>query len=195
MAPTQHTSSTPTPAHPAVIGFGSWLEASVAVLRASPGPMHASDIVAAVRAGGYAAPTRTKTPTQSVNRDLHDALRRGETRIVAGPGRGQFRAATAHIGSKPSPAANAHNRASARPRLPFLPLAALISARGGLAACGVRHQAGDGIERVRWTARLQRALHRARRDGFITYQAADTICVLVLQCHPQDVFGDVWWDD
>jgi len=193
MAPTTHTSSAPTPAHPAVIGFGSWLEASVAVLRASSGPMRASDIVAAVRAGGYAAPTRTRTPTQSVNRDLHNAQRRGDPRVIAGPGRGQFRATTAHMGAKPSRAPN-RKRASAAPRLPILPLAVLVAARGGLAACGVRHQAGDGIERVRWTARLRRAYLRARRAGFITYQAADTICVLVLQSHPQDVFGDVWWD-
>jgi hypothetical protein len=189
MTATAHTGSAPTPA---AIRFPSWLEASVSVLGASPGPMRASDIVAAVLAGGYEPPTRTSTPAQSVNRDLHDALRRGDTRVVAGPARGQFHAATPPMGAKPSPAPN-RKRASA-PTLPILPLAALISARGGLAACGVRHQAGDGVERVRWTARLQRALHRARRNGFITYQAADTMCVMVLQCHPQDVFGDVWWD-
>lgn len=156
--------------------------------------MRASDIVAAVRAGGYAPPTRTRTPAQTVNRDLHGALRRGDTRIVGGPGRGQFRAATAHMGAKPSPAPNPRKRASAGPRLPILPLALLVAAKGGLAACGVRHQAGDCIDRVRWAARIERAYLRARRRGWITLQAADQISVSVLLLHPSEVWHDAWWD-
>lgn len=158
----------------------SWLETAVAILNASPDPLTASGIVAVAQATGRMRST-TRTPAQSVNRDLHRAARAGDTRFVTGPLAGQFCGNAA---------------ATARPcrhsRLPIQPLASLIAARGGLGACGVRQNAGDSPERVRWVARLERAFLRSRRRGWIGFLTADDLAI-ALSLHPYEVFGDRWW--
>lgn len=88
-----------------------------------------------------------------------------------------------------------NKRASADPRLPIQPLVRLIAAQGGLAACGVRHQPGDAIGRVRWVARLERAYARARHRGWISLHTGDEIAVKALMRHPSEIWGADWWDE
>jgi hypothetical protein len=98
-------------------------------VRASGQPLTARQIVASANATGSAPAARTRTPTQSVNRDLHAAARRRD-RVGAGPKPGQFYAG-ATLGVHRAPTEQA-------PRLPTQPLALLIATRGGLRACGIR---------------------------------------------------------
>ncbi len=181
--------TTPTPA--AAPDFASsWLETAVAILASCPGPLTASGIVAVARATGRMRST-TRTPAQSVNRDLHRAARAGDARFVTGPLAGQF-CGTGADGATPGTAPTSGARACQHSRLPIQPLASLIAARGGLRACGVQRHAGDSPERVRWVARLERALLRSRRRGWIGFLAADELAV-ALSLHPYEVFGDRWW--
>lgn len=168
----------------------SWLETAVAILNASPDPLTASGIVAVAQATGRMRST-TRTPAQSVNRDLHRAARAGDTRFVTGPLAGQF-CGTAAGSARPGAAPTSGARPCKHPHLPIEPLASLIAARGGLRACGVRRHAGDSAERLRWVARLERALRRSRRRGWINFLAADELAV-ALSLHPYEVFGDLWW--
>jgi len=168
----------------------SWLETAVAILNASPDPLTASGIVAVAQATGRMRST-TRTPAQSVNRDLHRAARAGDTRFVTGPLAGQF-CGTGADGATPGTAPTSGARACQHSRLPIAPLVSLISARGGLSACGVRRRAGDSPERVRWVARLEKALCRSRRRGWIGFLAADELAI-ALSLHPYEVFGDRWW--
>jgi hypothetical protein len=181
--------TTPTPA--AAPGLASsWLETAVAILNSCPGPLTAAGIVAVARATGRMRST-TRTPAQSVNRDLHRAARAGDTRFVTGPLAGQF-SGNAAGSAKPGAAPTLGGRPCKHPHLPIEPLASVIAARGGLRACGVRQNAGDSAERVRWVARLERAFLRSRRRGWIGFLTADELAI-ALSLHPYEVFGDRWW--
>jgi hypothetical protein len=184
MTPTTQPGTVPTKAGPATCVPTSWREVAIAILSVSGRPLSAVEIVAAARARGWIPASKTKTPSQSVRRDLHAAIARGDTRVVAGPAPGQFLAAAA-VGTVWAPAPIT--------RLPVQPLEVLIAARGGLRACGVRHHPGDSTERTRWVARLQRGLGRARRRGWVSVQAADEFAV-ALSRHPVEVWPDEWWE-
>ncbi len=185
--------NTTTPANPAALASMSWLETAVAILQAFPTALTALQIVAIARATGCNPRSRTCTPAQSVNRDVRAAVRRGDPRVVLGPGAGQF-SGTASTGAPNTPIPTSRIPSSAALRLPIGPLASLIAAHGGLRACGVRHQPGDTIERIRWVARLQRAYLRARRRGWIGVVTADELAVEALRLHPSEVWGAYWWD-
>ena len=182
MTPTTQPGTVPTKAGPATCVPTSWREVAIAILSVAGQPLSAIEIVAAARARGWIPASKTKTPSQSVRRDLHAAIARGDTRVVTGPAPGQFLAAAGTVWA-PAPAT----------RLPIEPLAVLIAARGGLRACGVRHHPGDSTERTRWVARLQRGYERARRRGWVSVQAGDELAV-ALRRHPAEVWGDEWWE-
>lgn len=190
MTTTTRARTAPTAPYPAVDLPVSWLEASVLVLRASRRPLSSRQIVEAAQATGSTPPSRTRTPARSINRDLNVAVRRGDTRIVAGPAPGLFFADPA-LNAQPAPARTPRRQP---PPLPIRPLAKLIAAHGGLAACGIRHHPGDFADRIRWAARLQRAYTRALTRGWISLRLADEICVHGLLQHPAEVFGNLWWD-
>jgi hypothetical protein len=175
-------------------GFQSWLETAVAILHASPAPLTAAQIVAAAKIAGRCPRSRTCTPAQSVNRDLHAAVRRGDPRVALGPVAGQFRGSAATSGVAPAAAPTPGTRASTTPRLPIQPLASLISSRGGLRACGIRRYSGDPVERIRWVARVERAYFRARLSGFISLQTGDQLAIKGLSIHPGLIWGDLWWN-
>jgi hypothetical protein len=179
----------------------SWLEAAVAVLTASRRPLRAREIVDAAQELGLSPMSLTKTPIQSVNRDLHAAIRRNDARIVAGPVPGQFYApnvAVAEPGTAQAPSAQTVRsrqvQVRSTARLPIGPLASLIQARGGLIACGVTAQPGDSEEHARWAARLQRGFLRARTGGSIGLYDADELAVRALGLHPSSVWGETWWE-
>jgi hypothetical protein len=152
--------------------------------------MTAAEIVLGAHAAQCAPPSRTLTPARSVSRDLNAAARRGDGRIVAGPAPGLFYADPARY-AQPGPARTPRRQP---PALPIRPLETLIAAQGGLAACGIRRQPGDLLDRIRWVARLQRAHARARRSGFVSLRAADQLAVHGLRLHPAEVWGNAWWD-
>ena len=183
MRATTQPATDPTTAGPATSVPTSWREVAIAVLTAAGRPLSAVEIVAGALDHGWVPASKTKTPSQSVRRDLHAAIARGDTRVVAGPAPGQFLAAGA-VGTDWAPAPVTS--------FPVSPLEALIAAGGGLRACGVRHHPGDSLERTRWVARLHRALARARRSGFIGYRAGDELSV-ALGRHPAEVWPHEWW--
>ena len=187
---TTHTGGTTTAAHPVALVASSWLETAVSILQASSTPLNARQIVAVASSARYRPRSQTRTPVQSVNRDLHAAVRRGDPRVVLGPGPGQFTGVAAAAGP---PTRSPRKSSSGLPQLPVQPLATLIASRGGLRACGVRHQPGDTIERVRWATRLQRAYLRARRRGWISIHTADELAVMALGMHPSAVWDELWW--
>lgn len=189
MTPTTHARTGPNAPHP-IASSPSWLETAIVILRASGQPMSARAIVEAAHASGCAPPSQTRTPAQSVNRDLHAAARRGDTRIVPGPRAGQFHAEPTHRAQRP-PAAIAH---TGPPRLPIRPLALLIAVHGGLRACGIRHHPSDSLARTRWIARLQRAYSRALKCGYVSFQAADQLAIGALTMHPAEIWATQWWD-
>jgi len=181
------------PAHPAAGGSLSWLETAIVILYASPRPLTAIQIVAVAHSAGYSPRSRTRTPVQSVNRDVRAAVRRGDPRVVLGPGGGQFSVAAAMLEAPGVPVPPSRKPSSAVPRLPIDPLASLIAAHGGLRACGVRQHPGDSLDRIRWVARLQRAYLRARCRGWIGLYLADELAT-ALWLHPSEVWGTAWWD-
>ena len=193
VAMTDTTLAETVPTAAPLSGFQSWLETAIAILQASSTPLTALQIVVIARSNGCSPTSRTRTPAQSVNRDLRAAVRRGDPRVALGPGAGQF-CGTVPIGPPSTPAATSRQPSSRALRLPIGPLTTLIAAQGGLRACGVRHQPGDTIERVRWAARLQRAYLRARRRGWISLFTADELAVEALRMHPSAVWGMKWWD-
>lgn len=67
--------------------------------------------------------------------------------------------------------------------LPFQPLQLLIEKRGGLAAVGASKGSNPA---------LRQAYYRAKRRGTVPVVMADTLCVELLDCHPREVWGDVW---
>lgn len=184
MTATTQPGTAPTTDGPATCVPTSWREVAIAILTAAGRPLSAVEIVAGALDRGWVPASKTRTPSQSVRRDLHAAIAGGDTRVVAGPARGQFLAAGA-VGTVWAPAPVT--------RFPVGPLEVLIAARGGLRACGVRHHPGDSPERTRWVARLHRAFARARRSGFISYQAGDELSV-ALRRHPAEVWPDEWWE-
>lgn len=190
MKTTTRARTVPTAPCSAVDLPASWLEASVLVLRASRRPLSSRQIVEAAQATGSTPPSRTRTPARSINRDLNVAVRRGDTRIVAGPAPGLFYADPARYAQP----ASARIPRRQPPRLPIQPLATLIAAQGGLRACGIRRRPGDLIDRRRWVARLQRAYERARHSGWVSLHAADELSVNGLRLHPAEVWGNAWWD-
>ena len=76
-----------------------------------------------------------------------------------------------------------NTRRGVRRHLPVEPLVALVDLQGGPAGCGIEKRSA-----------LERAYHRARRQGFITWTAADEIAVRALRLNPGEVWGDTWWD-
>ncbi|NMM23749.1 MAG: hypothetical protein HHJ11_09670 [Phycicoccus sp.] len=187
MTPATHTGGTTKVAHPLA---SSWLETAVSILQASSTPLNARQIVAVAHTARYRPRSQTRTPVQSVNRDLRAAVRRGDPRVVLGPGPGQFTG----IAAAGPPTRSSRKSSLGVSQLPVEPLATLIASKGGLRACGVRHQPGDTIERVRWAGRLQRAYLRARRRGWISIHTADELAVKALGTHPCSVWGVLWWD-
>jgi hypothetical protein len=181
MTPTASPQSTQEPISATRIPRPSWLAASVAVLTATGRPMCAREIAEAARQWGWAPLSTTRSPARSVGRDLRLAASRGDARVVAGPGRGQFR----------SPGATSPARTVAW--LPSEPLVRLVQARGGFAACGLQRPHRDAIKRLRLVECLGRAYRRARTRGHLTVYAADLMSIRVLGLHPCQVWGALWW--
>lgn len=184
-------------AAPAAIAPLSWFETAVAVLTSARRPLRAREIVELAETLGLRPLSRTQTPAQSINRDLHAAVRRGDTRVRTGPGPGEFRAAGVR-GAPTPPAAPSRRRPALPsvhvPRLPVEPLVDLIDRQGGLRALGVRHRDGDPAEHVRWVERIYRSYLRCRERGWISIYDADEMSVKVLRLHPSQVWDDGWWD-
>lgn len=67
-----------------------WPEIAVAVLEASGREMTASELLAWSQERGPRRSVSGKTPTQTINRDLHEAIRRGHPRLRHGSVRGRF---------------------------------------------------------------------------------------------------------
>jgi hypothetical protein len=193
MNPKQVATTEITTANPVAMP-SSWLEAAVHVLKGPSRPMNARQIVEAVQVARCTPPSRTRTPAQSVNRDLRAAVRRGDARVLLGPVAGQFIGAPASAGAERTPPSASREGASAVRRLPIGPLAVLIAARGGLRVCGVRYHPGDSIERAQWVARLQRAYLRSLQRGWISVYTADELAVKALWQHPCEIWGAQWWD-
>lgn len=195
MTHTTHTGTAPIAVHHCATS-GSWLETAICVLSRSPWPLSSRQIVVAAEVAGCVPASRTRTPAQSVNRDINAALRRGDVRVLAGRVPGQFYAAGAGpaCGPAPAPAPAPRRKARTGARLPIEPLAQLVAARGGLWACGVAHRPGDPLDRVRWVARIQRAYLRARLSGWVSQRNGDEMAVKLLLLHPVSVWGSDWWD-
>ena len=178
--------TSPPPSSAAQVCPRSWLDASIAVLTLTGRPMRPPEIVAAARQRGWVPPSATRTPTQSVARDLRAAARNPNSGLAGGPGKGQFHSLRAHAGDRTS------NKTL---WLPSAPLLRVLEASGGLAASGLRCHADDTVEHRRLVERLQRSYERARNQGgWVTVVAADELCVRVLGVHPVQVFGPLWWD-
>ena len=71
----------------------SWVDVAVAVLRKAGTELSAREIYTRSVADGPTRPTTAKTPWQTINRDLHAAIRRGDARVATGSKRGRFTAA------------------------------------------------------------------------------------------------------
>lgn len=171
----------PRPVRPVPL---SLREAAITVLIRTGQPMRAAEIVAHFRAFDLKPCSTSATPTQSINRDLHAALRRGDTRIALGPAPGVF-LSTDRLRATPS--TPLPTRPAPRgPRLPVEPLQRALSPftgpRGGLLA-------GQGVN-----PSLRTAYRRAVKRGWISLHTADALCVHVLRTHPCIIWGDAWWD-
>lgn len=167
----------------------SWKQAALLVLVEAGEPLRAQQIVSRITELGLVTRTHTRTPAQSINRDLHNAVRRGEEGIASGPEPGQFYAPSIH---RPSPA-----RVTERvrrtvvprgPRLPIEPLQAAVEAIGGVGT------AGFGGSADREQQRLGRTYHRSVKRGWIDLYDADTIAIRHLGMHPCMLWGSGWWD-
>ena len=73
-------------------------------------------------------------------------------------------------------------------RLSPEPLLAAFERRGGIEAV-LELREIDHAER----RRASRALHHARRHGFIGVFQVDTLCINVLGVHPAQVYGEAWF--
>jgi hypothetical protein len=140
----------------------SWREAAVLVLVRSGQPLRAAQIVTHATQWGLAPSSGTRTPAQSINRDLHAAMRNGDQRVEVGPRPGQFLAVTdpQHHVAGDVPVAH---RPARGPRLPMEALQAAVDARGGLGACGLGGRAPSSesdTTHAKESQRLARATER-----------------------------------
>jgi hypothetical protein len=184
MATTTSPQTTPQPTSATPIRPTTWLDAAIAVLTATGRPMRPPEIVATARQWRWVPTSTTRTPAQSVGRDLRLAAQRGTSGLTTGPKKGQFQRLEPTRGPRPT---------TTTPWLPSAPLIRLIEATGGLPACGLGRHPGDPIEHTRLIGRLERAYQRAR-SGMVSVPAADELSVRVLGRHPCEVFGALWWD-
>lgn len=177
----------------------SWLEIASAVLSHTRTPLRARDIVEKAAELGLQPSSRSRTPAQSVNRDLHAAVRRGDARVRLGSEPGTFAAPGVRgaVRRQPAPTPSPRGQRAARPaplRLPFAPLLSLVETHGGLAALGLSHREDDSAERTRHLERTMRVYWRSRKRGWIGLYEADRFAVQVLGLHPCMVWGQAWWD-
>lgn len=162
-------------------------EAAIVVLVRTGKPLRAAQIAAQFTSLGLRPVSSSSTPAQSINRDLHAAVRRGDLRVATGPEPGQFHAAAP--GYVPPAGGRRREVAPRGPRLPVEPLQDVIERAGGLAGIGV---VADGTDRC--GARLARTYHRARKRGWIGLYDADEMCVQYLGLHPCMLWGGGWWE-
>ena len=71
------------------------------------------------------------------------------------------------------------------PILPAAPLAARLE-KAAAAVGGIRPLLGVGPDRN---------YYRGLQSGHFTVAWIDEICILVLGCHPSEVYGNQWWID
>lgn len=76
----------------------SWVDIAMLVLQDRGRPMRAPEMITRASELGLTAKSRTRTPAQSMNRDLHAAARRTGAQIVTGPGAGEFHLAAGPAG-------------------------------------------------------------------------------------------------
>jgi hypothetical protein len=200
----------------------SWLELAVAVLAASRQPLRAADIVRGGAELGLTPRSGSRTPAQSLNRDLHQAVAHGERRVGLGPQPGQFQyldsspaTVAGHPPTGPDPSAiSSRTRPGGCPaeefaelepglagdggglpeqRLPVSPLVRAVQLRGGLATLGLTPTAaGRGSDR-KFIDRVTRGYHRSKARGWIRVWDADEFAVCVLGQHPAAIWGAQWW--
>lgn len=165
-------------------------EAAIVALIRTGTPMSAAQIVTRIEQLGLAPQTRTRTPAQSVNRDLHTAVRRGDPRITTGPEPGQF-APTGQTDPTPRTDVTAPTRpVDRRPvslRLPVEPL------QDAVETAQIRF-----VETADGSPTRARALYRTYRRsvarGWIHLFDADEISISILGAHPCVIWGDGWWE-
>lgn len=175
-----HTQS-PVPTMPM-----SWREAAIAILAEHTGPLTAREILAVAHSRGLPIASRTRTPVQTINRDLHTMSRRADPPVIPGPQPGQFVHAT-HATTPVRPAPPATRRSARGPRLPVEPLAEAVRAAGGI---HVLLRGSDRKERDRIAHGYRRAVSR----GWVDLYVADLVSVTYLGVHPCLVFGEGWWE-
>jgi len=75
--------------------------------------------------------------------------------------------------------------------LPTAPILRHLELMGGpyagLTAAGYPQESKD-------RDRLDKALQRAIKRGYVSIAVADQLCCEVLRVHPALVYGDAWWD-
>lgn len=76
---------------------------------------------------------------------------------------------------------------AARGWLSAKPLLERVNKLGGLRACGIRREEGAEAER------LAKAFYRAKSSGRLRVYVADRLACKVARCHPQGLWGDLWW--
>lgn len=164
-------------------GALTWREAAIIALTIAAVPMNAALVVATVTELGIAVSSSTKTPTQTVNRDLHAAVRNQDPRVRFADQRGWFVATS----GQDAPTAGRALPPPAGPRLPIEPLECAVGAAGGVGAVGLTSRTESG-------RRPARVYYRALERGWIDLFDADLICVQHLRVHPCLVFGESWWE-
>lgn len=164
-------------------------EAAIVVLLRIGKPMRASQIAAHINTLGLRTVSASATPAQSINRDLHAAVRKGDTRVMTGEQPGLF-CAVPH-GTVHPPAAAPTVVVTRGPRLPIEPLHATIELLGGIGALGA---ALSGAQHAATLQRLTRTYHRSVERGWISIYDADCLCIQLLRMHPCMLWGAGWWD-
>ena len=175
----------------------SWTEAAIVVLVREGQPLRAAQIVDRIEEMSLTPTSLARTPTQSVNRDLHSAARRGDARVIPGPLRGQFhtpgvRTSAHEVAQAPERRPEGqvpHSPVPRPPRVPIEPLRDAMRRSGGL---GGKHARAD-VD-IKASRRLERTFHRSVERGWIGIYDADTLCVHHLGIHPCLVWGAGWWD-
>lgn len=171
-------------------GSLSLREAAIVVLLRTGESLRAAQIAAHINTLGLRPASSSATPAQSINRDLHAAMRRGDPRVTTGLEPGQFRAVAK---GEPAPAKQQATTLPQRgPRLPIEPLRWAVEASGGLVATIPPSEPGTAAHRL--GSRLTRAYHRSLERGWIDLYDADTFTVQFLRTHPCMLWGPGWWD-
>lgn len=165
-------------------------EAAIVVLIRTGESLRAAQIAAHINTLGLRPASSSATPAQSINRDLHAAMRRGDPRVTTGGEAGQFRAVSA---GEAAPAPRTTQVETHRgPRLPMEPLLWAVDSAGGLGC--VIPGAAPGTAAYKLGQRLTRTYHRSVERGWIDLYDADTFCVRFLRTHPCMLWGPGWWD-